>query len=581
MLSKRWSLKPAAPPNLLREYQGISPVLAQILYNRGFDTAQKAHAFLYVKADSDALFNPLQMKGMNKAVARIRQAIKRDEPIVVYGDFDADGVTSTTLLVQVFRSLGAKVKPYIPHRVDEGYGLNTRALLKLAQGGAKLVVTVDCGIRSVQQVQDGQDAGLDMIVTDHHSVGPDIEQLNEVAVAVVNPKQEDQENHPTRMLAGVGVAYKLADALIRVTKANGNRLQKQNLMDINTLLDLVAIGTVADLMPLSNLENRLLVTEGLKVLNRAERPGVSALLEVAGIKSGTMTASSIGFGLGPRINAAGRLESAMTAYHLLSAATKDEAKKFADRLQELNTQRQELTREAQERVHERLEEERDKNQPLIFVADNQFQAGIVGLVAGRVAEEFFRPAVIMEKGEEQSRASCRSIPQFDITRALDECADLLVRHGGHALAAGFTVRNENIETLKSRLLGIAQQQLRGQELVPTLDVDVEIDINQLSEDLVAELMQLEPMGNDNPQPVFMTKNVRVLECRPVGKDDRHLKLRIARAGQPPLDAIGFGLGEWASHLPERIDVAYYLEINDWNGRQYLQMNLRDIRASED
>jgi single-stranded-DNA-specific exonuclease len=576
MLSKRWLVAPPAPPEVLNNYRGINPVLAQVLYNRGFEDAQAAYRFLYVKEHTTG--EPFQMKGMNKAVSRIRQAIKNGETIVVYGDFDADGVTSTTLLVQVLRSLGATVRPYIPHRVDEGYGLNSLALRKLAKAGVTLVITVDCGIRAVAEVTDGKQAGLDMIVTDHHSVGPDIEQLNEVAYAVINPKQADC-TYPEDMLAGVGVAFKLGEALLKAARANG-RSGQPTLMPEH-LLDLVAIGTVADLMPLNHLENRVLVRQGLETLNRAQRPGILALLNVAGIQRGSVTASSIGFGLGPRINAAGRLDDAKVAYNLLSSPNMAEAQRWADKLQELNTKRQDLTRAAQAVIHEYLEDSQKTDVPMIIASDPSFQPGIVGLVAGRVAEEFFRPAIVMEQGETESRGSCRSIPQFDITNALDQCADLLVRHGGHALAAGFTVLNENIDALKSKLLQIAENALQGQDLRPTLDIDAELDVHQLSEALVGEFSLLEPTGHDNPQPVFMTRNVRVLEHRTVGKDSKHLKLRIARAGQPPLDAIGFGLGEWATQMPGRLDVAYHLEINEWNDRQYLQMNLQDVRAAED
>jgi single-stranded-DNA-specific exonuclease len=572
MFVKRWLIAPPAPTNLLRQYRGMSPVLAQVLYNRGFDDPNEAYRFLYAK---DSPHDPFRLKGMSQAVARIRHAIRHREQIVVYGDFDADGVTSTVLMVDVLKALNANVKPYIPHRVDEGYGLNSHALRKLAQAGVKVVITVDCGIRSLDEVEDGKTAGLDMIVTDHHSIGAEIPK----AYAVVNPKQEDCK-YPEKMLAGVGVAYKVAEALLKAERANGGRNQHVTALKLEDLLDLVAIGTVADLMPLNRVENRALVRQGLQTLNKAQRPGVKALLEVAGIKPGEVSSTSIGFAIGPRINAAGRLESAMIAYDLLAATTYPEAVQWAEKLQDLNVKRQDMTRSAQEVIRTYLDAEPSDDAPLIFAADSSFQAGIVGLVAGRVAEEYQRPAVVMEQGESESRASCRSIPQFDITGALDQCADLLVRHGGHALAAGFTVLNENIPALKARLLEIAQDTLYGQDLSPTLEIDAQLDLHQLSEELVGELRYLEPCGHDNPPPVFMTSNVRVLEHRTVGREGHHLKLRIARAGQPPLDAIGFSLGEWDNHLPERIDVAYELEINEWNGRQSLQLNLQDIRPSK-
>ncbi|MBZ0303784.1 MAG: single-stranded-DNA-specific exonuclease RecJ [Anaerolineae bacterium] len=556
---------PAAPANLLRQYRQMSPVLAQVLYNRSLKDPTSAAQFLY---DRDIEANPFLMKGMNQAVSRLRVAIRKQEPIIVYGDFDADGVTSTALLIQTLRALGAVVKPYIPHRVDEGYGLNSKALLKLARGGAKLIVTVDCGIRSAEDVEEGKAAGLDIIITDHHSIGPDIPR----AQAVINPKQVDCR-YPEDMLAGVGVAFKLAQALL---KAASNDRVKPTLTE-DDLLDLVAIGTVADLAPLNRPENRALVRRGLDQINQARRPGIRALLKVCGVEPGKVTAMNIGYSLGPRINAAGRLGSAMTAFHLLAATDPVQADKLAQELHALNSQRQDLTREAQDKIRERIEAEQREDDLLIFASDPGFQPGIVGLVAGRLVEEFYRPAVVMELGEAESRASCRSIPQFDITRALDQCADLLVRHGGHAQAAGFTVLNQNVEDLMARLTDLAQQTLDGQELLPTLEIDTEVDANQVSEDLWSELQLLEPTGFMNAAPVFMMRNAYILEWRLVGRDSRHLKFRIARAGRPPLDAIGFGLGEWSAQLPGHVDIAYQLEMNEWNGRRTLQLNVQDIR----
>lgn len=567
-LPKRWLLASPAPPDVLSHYAGMHPILAQVLYNRGFTDPFKAEDFLRAPQVSA---NPFQMKGINKAVERIRQAIKKHEQIIIYGDFDADGVTSTMLMMQTLTALGAQVKPYIPHRVDEGYGLNSAALLKLARAGVKLVITVDCGIRSVDEVADGTAAGLDIIVTDHHSIGPEIPQ----AYAVVNPKQVDCK-YPEDMLAGVGVAFRLAQALLTVAAGMDKRTIP---LDPTDLLDLVAIGTVADLAPLDRTENRILVREGLKQLNGSRRLGLRALMEVADLKPGEIDAMSIGFGIGPRINAAGRLESAMTAYHLLAAQTETEATELAHTLQSLNTQRQDLTRAAQESFRQQVMAA-DTSAPLIFASDKHIQPGIVGLVAGRLTEEFYRPTVILHEDGNESRASCRSIPEFDITAALDQCADLLVRHGGHAQAAGFTVTNENLPALHEKLMGIATEQLAGRDLRPSLTVDVDAPLSSLSLEIVTALGQLEPTGHHNPAPILMTRDVRVLDKRTVGKEGQHLKLRLGRAGTPPLDAIGFNLGGRINTLPERIDVAYQLEINEWNGNRNLQLHLLDVRPVE-
>ncbi len=577
MIAKRWEIAPPAPVSLLRTYRGVSPIIAQLLYNRGLQTPEDAYHFLYDKDVASTAGDPRNMKDMQKAIERIRAAIKRREPIVVYGDFDADGVTSTTLMVEILRRLGANVQAYIPHRVDEGYGLNTPALEELARQGTSLVITVDCGIRSAQEVEDGKAAGLDMVITDHHSVGADIPD----ALAVVNPQQEDCPGDTS--LAGVGVAYMVARALLLdAYQRNGKR--KAHIVKyaevLTDLLDLVAIGTVADIMPLNTPTNRAFVKHGLQVINEGRRPGVRALMEVAGIKSGQATAMSIGFGLGPRINAAGRLESAIIAYELLSAPNDEIAREHAAELQRLNSRRQQLTRDAQERIREAIEFSHSDDDLLIFAVDEQVVPGIVGLVAGRLTEEFFRPSVVVDASDGECHASCRSIPQFHITQALDECADLLVRHGGHAMAAGLTILPENLPLLQARLQQKAKEILAGQELTPTLLLDMELPLSNLSIDLAESLTVLEPTGNSNEQAKFMTRNLEVREVRTVGNGHSHLKLKLSANGQPPIDAIGFGLGQWAHDLPPRLDVAYHLEINEWQGRRNLQLNMQDIRPAE-
>jgi single-stranded-DNA-specific exonuclease len=325
------------------------------------------------------------------------------------------------------------------------------------------------------------------------------------------------------------------------------------------------------------MENRTLVQAGLKQLNRAHRPDVYALLQVAGIEPGSVNATSIGFGLGPRINAAGRLASAMVAYDLLIAGM-PQAGQLAQQLQELNVQRQELTMRAVEVARERVLVEVDDGLPLIFVANEDFRSGIVGLVAGRLCEEFYVPAVVVEMGEEESRGSCRSIPEFNITHALDKCADLLVRHGGHAQAAGFTVPNENLSRLRDQLVALAGESLRGKDLRPTLNIDAEVPFDEITMSLADALRMLEPVGANNEAPVFVTRRLYVADYRRVGDEGRHLKLRLSN-GFHQIDAIGFKLGEWAQRIPQYVDVAYHLEINEWNGSRKLQMNIQDLHPA--
>lgn len=573
---KRWNIAPRIPPSVLATLREFHPVIAQVLYNRGQDTPQKARAFL--DGGDDALHNPFALHGMAQAVERIRRAIRGGEQIVVYGDFDADGVTSTALLVQALQALGARVEPYIPHRVDEGYGLNFEALRTLHRQGTSLVVTVDCGIRSVEEVAYGRRLGLDLIVTDHHSVGEALPP----AVAVIDPKidtrrrlEEGRTNgYPEDMLAGVGVAYKLAQALFSVAQSQDRRPPPLRLDD---LLDLVALGTVADLVPLDRLENRELVRRGLHVLNRAQRPGVYELMEVAGVRPEQCNATSIGFMLGPRINAAGRLDSAMIAYELLSTQDMARASELAQQLQALNVERQELTLQAVEVAREQAFDS-SQDLPLIFATSSGFRPGIVGLVAGRLCEEFYRPAVVVQQGETESRGSCRSIDEFDITDALDECADLLVRHGGHAQAAGFTVLNENLPRLRERLMQLAAERLDGEDLRPLLDIDAEVPFDQLSEALADELRRLEPTGAGNNAPLFVTRGVRVVEARRVGQEGKHLRLRLSN-GVQSLDGIAFKFGDWAERLEGTMDIVYHLEINEWNGRRRPQLNIQDLRPA--
>lgn len=563
---KRWAVHPPIPTEYKNRYGELHPVLAQVLYNRGIKDYQTAIDFLDGK-DPDN--NAMKMKGMQKAISRIRQAIKNKENIVIYGDFDADGVTSTALLVQTLASLGANVKPYIPHRVDEGYGLNTPALLHLKETGTDLVITVDCGVRSVEEVKTAMDAGLDIIVTDHHSIGDAIPP----ALAVINPKQEDCP-YPEDMLAGVGIAFRLAEALIKVETVNSRNAPTITRDD---LLDLVAIGTVADLAPLDRLENRALVLQGLDVLNRAHRPGVFELLRVSGVEPGHVDAMAIGYSLGPRINAAGRLESAMIAYSLLSTNDIEEAGRLAEALQELNTSRQEMTQQAQDEARILAAAESD-DLPLIFAAAPHFKPGIVGLVAGRLTEEFYRPSVVIEMGEEESRGSCRSIPEVNITEALDECAELLIRHGGHAQAAGFTIRTANIPVFRERLMECVQKQLHKQIAEPTIIADCLVPLSHATLELAEQLQKLEPTGFANPSPLFKSERLRVVDYKGVGKEGKHLKLRVAD-GPVSVDAIAFGLGHWMRNMPMYVDIVYYLQVNEWNGRVSAQLNIQDLKPA--
>ena len=559
---KRWDLAPAVPQPVPSELSHYNPVLIQILYNRGIHAPNDVSSFL--DGTYLASTDPFKLAEMDLAVARIKKAIENDEMVVVYGDFDADGVTATVLLIEALRGLGmsrSQARPYIPDRVDEGYGLNHEALKAIKQMGADLVITVDCGIRSIAEVSEANQIGLDMIVTDHHSLGPTLPP----AKAVINPKRSDSE-YPEEMLAGVGIAYKLAQAL---------KLEYRERARYNTddLLDLVALGTVADLAPLLR-ENRQLVSDGLQVLNDCSRPGVAALAKVAGIKPGAMNTESIAFGLAPRVNAAGRLAHAYDAARLLAVNNSLMANEYAKSLDQLNRKRQQITRELSQQAEEMVE----PDQPLLIAADGGFSSGIVGLIASRLAERHYRPTIILEKGEHFSRGSCRSIPGFNITDALDELSDLLERHGGHAMAAGFTIKNDNLPEFNDKVVAYAGDKLDQEILTPSIPVDAELDLAEIDWALHNQLLKLEPTGNANASPIFMSRNVNVYSHRSVGQDGSHLQMWVGD-GQVKLQCIAFRQGSWAGQLPDKVDLAYSINVNEWNGKTNLQLVVQDIQES--
>jgi single-stranded-DNA-specific exonuclease len=567
----RWNISPLLTPQANESLSGFPPVLRQVLFNRGYASEVEAKAFL--KAETIFEPSPLQLKGMQATVERIQHAIAEREPVVIYGDYDVDGVTATALLVQVLKALGAEVRPYIPNRFDEGYGLNNEALDSLAGEGAKVVISVDCGIRSPEEARHARTLGLDLIITDHHEPAGELPE----AFAIINPKQEG-DPYPEKYLAGVGVAYKIAQALFAAhgTTTTDSPASSVNGLALDDLLDLVALGTVADLAPLTG-ENRTLVRAGLMQMRQTKRLGLFSLANVAGVSLPVVNATHIGFMLGPRLNAAGRLESAMAALDLLTATDMPTAGRLAQMLDGQNRERQALTRKIQAEA-DTLAMAEDPGTPILFAVHPEFNPGVVGLAAARLVESHYLPAVVGQRSEETTRCSCRSIPEFHITAALDQCADLLVRHGGHAAAAGFTVRNENLEALKERLTAIAREQLAGLDLRRTLTADLEIPLNDLRSDLLKQLETLQPTGYGNPEAVFVTRNLQVKNSRTVGMDSKHLKLTLSD-GRLTLDAIGFRLGHLLENLPGRIDILYTFESNEYNGRSSLQLNLKDVKPA--
>ena len=559
---KRWQIASPLTHAADSALQAFPPILRQILFNRGYATDSEARA--YLKAETPFDTSPWQMMGIAPTVERILHALDQDELIAIYGDYDVDGVTATALLVQTLRALGGKARGYIPHRFDEGYGLNNEALDSLKADDVKVVITVDCGIRSPDEAAHAKAIGLDLIISDHHQPA---EGELPPALAVINPKQPG-DVYPDKDLAGVGLAFKLSQALLEKRQPSTDDLQ------VDDLLDLVALGTVADLAPLTG-ENRSLVRKGLRHIRRTKRQGLFSLAGMAELSLARTTATNIGFILGPRLNAAGRLESALAAFNLLITNDVKEAGDLSLKLNNQNRERQALTRQFQEQAEDIVRCE-DPDGQLLFVVHPDFNTGVVGLVASRLVETYYRPAIVGQQSGETTRCSCRSIPEFHITQALDQCKDLLVRHGGHAAAAGFTVRNENLPALKERLKAIAIEQLGKQELRPTLFADAEVPLAAMKPDLLRHLDYLQPTGYGNPEAAFVTRNLKVTSARTVGAEGRHLKMTVTD-GYITHDAIAFRLGHLLEGLPSRLDLMYTFESNDYNERSYLQLNVRDIQ----
>ncbi len=569
--TKRWLIPPTITSEADSALKAFPPVLRQIMFNRGYATDTDARAFLKAEPNFDT--DPFQMTGMDAAVERIRSALERGEPIAIYGDYDVDGVTSTALLVDALSAFGAdpstgsgqRVRGYIPNRFDEGYGLNNEALTQLKEEGVRLVITVDCGIRSPDEALHARAIGLDLIITDHHHPS---EGSLPPAIAILNPKQAG-DVYPDKDLAGVGIAYKLVEALALRLEASDFRLEN--------LLDLVALGTVADLAPLVG-ENRFLVRRGLRQMRETTRQGLFSLAGVAGVTLSKVNASDIGFRLGPRLNAAGRLDEALAAYELLTTTDVSQAGHLAQKLDVQNRERQRITREMQAQA-ETLVLAAGSDDFLLFAAHEDFNAGVVGLAASRLTDKYYRPSIAAHIDTDSTRGSCRSIPEFHITNALDQCADLLVRHGGHAAAAGFTVENDKRDELVSRLKAIAKEQLGGQDLRPTLTADAEIPLTEVRPDLLNALKYLEPTGYGNPDAVFVSREVKVRKARTVGAEGNHLKMTLEDEQGLSHDAIGFRLGHLKPELPDRVDIMYTYEINEYNGRVNYQLNLKDVKAA--
>lgn len=550
---------------VLQRNLNISEIMARTLINRGIESVEQAKRFL--SASLEEMYDPYLMTDMEDAVDRILMAIEENAKICIYGDYDVDGVTSTALCVNVLRKLEADVMYYIPVRADEGYGLNEEAVEYLAQQEVNLIVTVDCGIRSIDVVEKVQELGMDIIVTDHHECGENLPQ----ALAVINPHRGDC-SYPFAELAGVGVALKLMQA---VTDSVGcGEL-------VGAVMDLAAIGTVADVVPLLD-ENRVIVKNGLKVLQDTENVGLQALIEISGLMDKEISAYNIAFVLAPRINAAGRLADASRCVELLITEDSSLAHEIAEELEKENRERQRIEAEIQEQAIKKLStEERYEKDLIIVLEDENWHPGVIGIVASRVVDQYSKPAILIAKDAELGKGSARSMRGFNIYEAMCRCSELFEKFGGHEMAAGLTVKAKNIEVLRKKLNEIAAEMLEGKELLPEIMVDYKLEAEDMNLKTAKQLKMLEPFGMGNANPSFVCRNLQIVDRRLVGTSGKHISLNLYD-GQNNVKAIAFNMGNLFNVLSigKKIDIICCMDINLWNNNENLQLVIKDIKFNK-
>lgn len=547
----------------LAEELGLSRPIAQILVARGKVDPDDVRRYLDPRVSE--MTDPREFRGAEAALDRLRRALRDKERILIVGDFDVDGVTGTSLAFRTLSKLGANVGYLLPKRLVHGYGLSMKVLPDVLAQRPGLVLTVDCGIRSVDEVAELSAQGIDTIITDHHEPGPELPP----AVAVVDPKQ-DGCPYPDKRLAGVGVMYQLMSGLTR---------GMEHEIELERDLDLVALGTVADVVPLDG-ENRALVAEGLAVMNRREKPGMMALVQVAEIED-RVDAWHLGYLLGPRVNAAGRLGDAELAVQLFTAIDTSQAMSLAGRLDRENRERQELSALALDQAIQAVDQGVAGNDPDgIVLACNAWHPGVVGIATSKLVERFYRPSVLIAMDGDVGRGSVRSISGVDVCAVLDGCADLLVQYGGHEMAAGLTIPRENVPAFRERFAELAAAQMTPESRTPRLPIDVEFDPSDIDLSLADHLDRLAPFGYGNPKPRVLLRGVeRANRPRVVGRG--HLKMGLRRPSAPTLDCIGFDLGDRSEGLPDGpLDLVGTISANEWNGKRTAQFQILDLRASE-
>jgi len=563
--SNRWDVKPKADPadvgRLVTEFK-ISEMTASLLCNRNM--AKSTDVEVYLNPSLDRMRNSFNLKDMNEAVERIKKAINRNETICVYGDYDVDGVTSTAILLSYFRNIGYNsVIHHIPDRKTEGYGLNKEAVRAISEKGCGLMITVDCGISSFDEIEYGKTLAMDIIVTDHHKPALDLPR----ACAVVNPKRDDC-GFGFSELAGAGIAFKLVQAL----------LDEKD--DPGPYLELSALGTVADVVPLTD-ENRIIVKKGLEVLRRSRNPGLIALKSVSGLSDRFVDAGHIAFMLAPRINAAGRLGSADTALELLLSQDSANAYKLANCLNDMNVQRRSIEENIFAQAEALINEEKLNEKNIIVLAKTGWDSGIIGIVASKISEKYCRPVVIIAIDESIGKASCRSFGAVDIYELLDSCRSRFIKFGGHKYAAGFSIAEKDISLFKNEIEALAAEDITEAELEAKINIDSVVDAKKIDFKTIDEISLMAPFGCGNPRPKFVLRNLKLDSFRYVGKNGKHLKASFSESNRV-FDAIGFNMDKYSSFLKknQRMDVAFNLEKNVFRNVQSIQLNLKDVRIKE-
>lgn len=540
-------------------------VLGQILSQRGIATPEQARSFLYPKLSD--LIDPFVLPEMEKAITRICQALENREKIMIFGDYDVDGISATALIYLVLSQLGAEVSYYLPHRLTEGYGLSPEGMDEAKRRGASLVISTDCGMTAVEEADYAKGLGLDLIITDHHLAGDNIPR----AYAIINPKFQQSE-YPGGELAGVGVAFKIVQALYRKLDLDESGLEEH--------LDLVALGTSADVVPLTG-ENRILCKFGLEQIAKTTKPGLKALINSAGLQGRPIGTAQVVFMLAPRLNAVGRLGDAVSSIKLLVTKNENEAFQIAGFLESENSKRRKLDERTQKEAEELIERTVNLSQDkAVILSRPDWHPGILGIVAARIAESYYRPTILVTFDQSEGKGSGRSIPGFDLFAALKECERCLEKFGGHRQAVGLTVRPAKFEEFRHNFLQIASERLSEQDLIPRQQIDAELELKEIDQGLLESIELLTPFGPGNMRPVFASRKISKADF-PGIVGNNHLKLRVAQSGTE-FDAIGFSLGQWAKPIATNagtFDLAYVLENNSWNGQTNIQLRIKDVRFS--